>query len=150
MEREAGRVTEGKGLPHNIIPISSLRIRRDKDKKCTCADHKYDIDPQNKEVSCAGCGTIVQPFDALLDIAYHYEMLTKEAEALLEQRRQILDWKPHLLPLRRVEGIYRSGQMLPCCPHCGRGILAEELPIASVNKQSEMERRKFDKRGLTR
>jgi len=131
-------------LPDNVIPITTLRIKYDKKKKCTCRSTKYEVDFQNKEVTCADCGAIVQPFDAICNLAQHYDRLQSEVRNLLQQRKQIVDWKPWLLSMRKLERTYRGGDMLPCCPHCGRGIMAHELNKAATSKQRELERRKFE------
>ena len=128
-------------LPDKVIPISTLRINRDKNKKCTCRNRKFEIDTQNREISCQECGAVVDPYDALFDIASHYERFGKEVDNLLTQRKQILDYKPHLLVMRELEKIYMGGKMLPCCPHCSRGIYAKELLVASTSKQYENRRR---------
>ena len=73
-------------LPDKIIPISTLRTNRDRNKKCTCRNRKFEIDTQNKEILCQECGTIVDPYDALFDIAMHYERLEEEVENLLAVR----------------------------------------------------------------
>ena len=135
----------GDKLPDNVIPITTLRINYDKKKKCTCRDTKFEVDYQNKEVICTECGSVVQPFDAICKLAQHYDRVQAEVRNLLDQRKQILNWKPWLLPVRDIERIYRGGDMLPCCPHCGRGILAGEMTSAT-NKQIELERRKFEKK----
>ena len=128
-------------LPDKVIPISTLRIIRDKNKKCTCRNRKFYIDTQNREISCQECGVVINPYDAMLDIASHYEQFGKEVDSLLAQRKQILDYKPHLLVMRELEKIYMGGKMLPCCPHCGRGVYAKELLVASTSKQYEDRRR---------
>jgi hypothetical protein len=133
-----------KDLPDNIIPISTLRIKYDKTKKCTCKNRRFEVDVVNREVLCADCGATVDAFEAIKEIAFDLCHLESETEALLNQRKQILNWKPHLLVIRELERIYRS-DMFPCCPHCGRGIDAHELIRTQVNKKMEMERRKFKK-----
>jgi len=132
-------------LPDKVIPISTLRIIRDKNKKCTCRNRKFYIDTQNREISCQECGAVIDPYDAMLDIANHYEQFGKEVDSLLTQRKQILDYKPHLLVMRELEKIYMGGKMLPCCPHCGKGIHAKELLVASTSKQYEDRRRLKEK-----
>lgn len=131
-------------LPDKIIPISFLRKNHDKNKKCTCVNRKFEIDTQNKEVCCVECGTIVNPYDALLDISEHYEQINREVQRLLDQRKEILNWQPHLLAVRDLERIYRSKDMIPCCPHCGRGIEAKEFTTRMVNRKYEQERRRFE------
>ena len=130
-------------LPDKVIPISTLRIIRDKNKKCTCRNRKFEIDTQNREISCQECGAVIDPYVALLDIASHYEQFGKEVDSLLTQRKQIIDYKPHLLVMRELEKIYMGGRMLPCCPHCSKGIHVKELLVSSVSKKHEEQRRIF-------
>lgn len=132
-------------LPDKIIPITTIRLNREAKKKNNCEHGYYEVDPVNKEVVCTKCGVIVSAFDALLDIARKYDRFQREVQSLLDQRKQILDWKPWLLPMRKLESIYRGGVMIPSCPHCGRGIMAGEM-TGAVNKQIEFERRKFEGR----
>lgn len=132
-------------LPEKVIPISMLRIRRDKLAKCRCRNRKFEVDVNNQEVLCAECGVIIPAYEALLEIALDGERLVSETQNLLDERKRLENWKPHLLSLRRVEATYKGG-MLPCCPHCGNGILAEELSVSSVNKQLEIEKRRFELR----
>lgn len=130
-------------LPEKVIPLTVLRLNWDSKKKNSCEHGYYEIDPVNKEVACTECGAVVSAYDALWDVARKYDRLQREVQSLLEQRKQILNWKPWLLPMRELERIYRGGDMLPCCPHCGRGIMAGEM-TGAVNKNIELERRKFE------
>jgi hypothetical protein len=138
-------------LPDKVVSINSLRIVRDKKKKCTCGGYggyrAFEIDTKNKEVLCVKCGAVVQPYDAICELADYYERLQADVKSLLEQRKQILNYKPHLLDIRKLERTYRGGTMLPACPHCGRGIQANEFNV-SVNKEMELERRKFEGKKL--
>jgi len=133
-------------LPDKIIPISTLIINRAKRKTCQCRNRKFEIDTTNREVICQECGAIVDPYDALLSIATHYDQLSEEVKYLLEQRKKIIDWEPHLVAIRKLELIYRGGKMIPCCPHCKNGLYANELLISSMNKKYEEQRRKFKKK----
>lgn len=134
---------ENNELPEKVIPLTVLRLNWDSKKKNSCEHGYYEIDPVNKEVTCTECGAVVSAYDVLWDVARKYDRLQREIQSLLEQRKQILNWKPWLLPMRKLERTYRGGHMLPCCPHCGRGIMAGEM-TGAVNKNIELERRKFE------
>ena len=133
-------------LPDNIIPIQTLKINRAKRKNCTCRNRKFEIDTQNREVCCQECGAIVDPCEALLSITMHYEQLNEEVAYLLEQRKILAKWKPHLVAMRKLEGVYRGSNMIPCCPHCSGGIYANELIVSCVSKEHERQRRAFEEK----
>jgi predicted molibdopterin-dependent oxidoreductase YjgC len=129
-------------LPDNIIDIEILRINRNIDKECKCNrwERRFTIDTANKKVYC-GCGAEVDPYDAIYDIAYGHERLQAEIKKLLEQRKQIVDYKPWLLVFRNLESHWRGNKdLLPTCPHCGRGFYFEEL-TRWINKRLEDLRR---------
>ena len=131
-------------LPEKIIKIETLRINRDIYKRCRCSltERRYVVDPQNREVTCKNCGSRVDPFDAIYDITRYYERLEEEAQSLLDQRKQIINYKPHMIVFRDLERQYRGKKMLPCCPHCHRGFYFEEL-AAWTNRKIEDRRRQL-------
>jgi hypothetical protein len=132
-------------LPEKIIKIETLRINRDIYKRCRCAywERKYEVDPQNREVTCKKCGSRVDPFDAIYDMAKHYERLEEEVQRLLEQRKEIINYKPHMIVFRNLESNYRGKKMLPSCPHCHRGFFFEEI-VNWTNREIEERRRLLD------
>lgn len=128
-------------LPENVKRIDVLRVERGLMKKCRCSSPHYLVDPDNRLVYCDDCGAIVDAFDALYYITRYWDHMSDQVQFLLDQRKEIMDWKPWLVPLREVEKTYRSGKYLPYCPHCRRGILAEELAAGSVSKKYELRHR---------
>lgn len=116
-------------LPDNVKRIDVLRVEFGKRKLCECYNPHYEIDYQNRLVYCLDCGAIVDPFEALVKLARHYERIGEQVEALLEQRREIASYKPHLVVLKELEKRYRSQHfsMVPCCPRCGEPFDLPEL-----------------------
>ncbi len=131
-------------LPDKVVHIESLRINRNIDKRCKCEDRTFVIDFNNNSVHCHDCGAWVDPFVAIRELALHYERLDNEQDALFEQRRQIMNYKPHLIVIRKLEEQYRGKQMIPCCPHCKEGFFLEELS-SWTNRQMEILRREKKK-----
>lgn len=130
-------------LPENVIPLKTLKINRNIRKHCTCDRRTFTIDNKNREVTCNECGVVVSAFDALYEIATNWERFHADIERLHKQRKEIANYKPHLLKIRDLEREYRGGKMLPCCPRCKRGILLEEITWYT-NKEMELQRRKFE------
>lgn len=116
-------------LPDKVKRIDVLRVEYGKKKLCQCSDPHYEIDYQNRLVYCVDCGAIVDPFEALMEIANSYDRIGRQIDALLEQRREIANYKPHLVAIKDLERRYRAQHfsMLPCCPHCGEAFDLPEL-----------------------
>lgn len=127
-------------LPDKVIQLEVLRINRNIGKRCTCLQPNYVLDPLNREVNCSKCGSRVDTFDAFYDLACHWERMEWEVEALLEQRKQIANYKPHLVVFKDLESQYRSKKMLPCCPECGKPFYFEHI-TSWHNRELEEKRR---------
>lgn len=107
-------------MSDNIISIDVIRIERHKPRKCTCdeKDKKFTVDTQNREVTC-DCGMVVDPFEALMYLANHYERINNQHKALYEQAQEWKKEKPYSVLFKGLERDYQRGKMLPTCPKCG-------------------------------
>lgn len=114
-------------LPDKIVEIDQLRINRGIDKLCTCRNRRFMLDTTNKRVICNECGAEVDPYQAMQELATSAEGIQKQVEGLLEQRKQILNYKPWLVTIRNLERKYRGKKMLPNCPRCDEPFYLEEL-----------------------
>lgn len=127
-------------LPDKVYYIETIRINRNMDKRCKCTDRTFVVDPHNRSVYCGKCGAWIEPYEAIEEIATYYERLNDEVERLLEQRRQIMNYKPWLLIFRQLEKAYRSKKMLPCCPNCNQAFYFEEIKCWTNRKMEELRR----------
>ena len=126
-------------LPDKIIQLTALRRNNNLSKRCACLHPRYEIDENCREVICAQCGAKVDAFDALAHLARDSEWWQREVESLLEQRKEIANWKPHLPALKNMERENRQG-MIPVCPHCGKGIKVEEITGYTNRARYEQEK----------
>jgi hypothetical protein len=131
-------------LPQNVVSLEVLRINRNIDKRCKCEKPNYVVDSRNREVCCSKCGSRIDPFDALYSLAMDWERVEEDTKRLLEQRKQIAKYKPHMIVFRNLEKNYRGKEMLPSCPHCSRGFYFEELTSWT---NAELEKRRREKQG---
>ena len=90
-------------LPDKIKRFDIIKVENSYKKLCQCTDFQYEIDGTNHLVYCTKCGGIVDPFEALVKIARYYERIEEQTQQLLEQRRKILNYKPHLPVIKQLE-----------------------------------------------
>lgn len=123
-------------LPDNIKRIDVIRIEYRKRKLCECKNPHYEIDYENRLVTCTDCGAVVEPFDAMYELAKNYERLGDQVSSLLEQRKEIANYKPHLVVIKNLERMYRGNNysMAPICPRCGEAFELQEL-ISWINRK---------------
>lgn len=114
-------------LPDKIIGLDQMRISRGLGKVCKCKNRKFVIDTDNRRITCNGCGAVIDPYDALYDLAHQDEQRNNQVENLLEQRKQIVNYKPHLVVIKSLEKQYRGRKMIPSCPRCIEPFYLEEI-----------------------
>lgn len=117
-------------LPEKVVRLDVLRVEYGKKKMCRCCNPHYEIDYQNRLVYCVDCGAVVDPMEALMEIANHYHRLEEQVEQLLEQRRQIMNYHPRRAILKKLEKCYIGAErnnLEPTCPHCGRPFELKDL-----------------------
>ncbi|WP_272033122.1 hypothetical protein [Oceanobacillus kimchii] len=85
------------------------------------------LDTRNRRVMCSSCGAIIDPYDAMYDMALRWEQMNEQLDYMLEQRKQIINYKPWLKAIRYLEKQYRGKKMIPECPRCNEPFYLEEL-----------------------
>lgn len=130
-------------FPEKIVQLDQIRINRNLKKECNCSIKRYVVDTTNKRIFCQGCGTQVDPYDAMLDLANRHERINEDLQRLHEQRKQLLDYKPWLLTIRNLEKRYRGKKSLPCCPRCNKPFYLEELKTWISREWADKLIRKF-------
>ncbi|SFM28749.1 hypothetical protein SAMN04487943_11233 [Gracilibacillus orientalis] len=131
-------------LPEKVISIEQVKINRSRDKICKCSNRRFEIDTRNRKIHCRDCGAMIAPYDAMYDLAMKGNRLQGEVNQLLEQRKQIINYKPWLVTIKKLERQYRGKKMLPCCPRCDEPFYLEELtswtgkPFADGNQSLMM------------
>lgn len=136
-----------------IIGIDVLRLAQYRNV-CKCYElpnHppiEYEIDPDNRIVSCKHCGNIVDPLVALITITKNWEEITNYYKEIRQEAARIFNltrnYKPHRRAMKQIESeIGRNGRMLPCCPHCGEPFELEEIQ-RYVNREYIREYRRIE------
>ncbi len=129
-----------------VIQFGEARLRMRgrlgwKDERCKHLQLTYD--DNGEIVTCDDCNMQIAPFWAMKMLASHYE----KALAVVNQRRQRLAEETsrslHLIAARKVESAWKKRGTVPCCPHCGLGILPQDgFGETQINRKIEMARRR--------
>lgn len=111
------------------VRFDLARIEYGKKKLCQCITPHYEIDVQNRLVTCTTCNAIVEPYEALLQLARHWERNNNIHEAMLAEREAVAGYTPQRKVIKNLESKYnqRNPVMLPTCPRCHAPFKIEEL-----------------------
>lgn len=131
------------GLPDKIVSLDQLRINRGIEKFCKCEKRTFIIDPKNRRVNCESCGAVVDAYEAMYELASKGERLQQSVERMLEQRKQIANYKPWLKVIKNLEKQYRGKKMIPNCPRCSEPFYLEELVRWTGKQYADARIKKF-------
>lgn len=105
-------------MNEKVVNIETLIINRRREKNCKCKKPSYEIDIQNHLVYCNKCMAVVEPFEALTQLALHIEEINEGIEQAMRYKQELMSYKPYLREAKRYEKMMREKDMLPVCPHC--------------------------------
>ena len=116
-------------LPEKLVQLDQIRIERGLDKLCKCQTKKFVLDTQNRRVTYRSCGSPIDAFDAMYEMARDWGRIHQELENVFEQRKMLDNYKPHLRIIKDFEAKTRTGpnKMHPVCPACEEPFALEEL-----------------------
>ena len=95
-------------------------------KVCECKGTTYLLDGKNRLVYCQKCGAIIDPFEALLNMARSadrvHDYLNAYRELAEKERRAYERYKG-------VNDITRKARqgLIPVCPHCEKPVAPEKI-----------------------
>jgi hypothetical protein len=128
----------GTALTSNILNFTTVRIVK-KQKLCQCDHSSYEVDAENRLVTCITCGAYIDPFDALLNLASRPEKLRAEMNEFINRRnralkkwRETMKRKPNMIIFKELEQAYRRRKgyrMLPRCPKCHGAFRFEDIDM---------------------
>lgn len=111
-----------------LIKLDHIRIDNKAGDSCDCMGmRKVMLNTKSRQVYCNDCGGLIDPFNALKDIAYKMERENEQVQRLREQAENLQNYKPWLKAVRSIEQGYRGKKMLPCCPRCDKPFFLEEI-----------------------
>lgn len=114
------------GSKNKIISFELLQVNKNREKLCRCNPPHYEVDTVNRIVKCTDCGAIIDPFEALIEVANQankYKEFQKEAiekiniyreQAKFELRRRFRN-----KAFKDMDEEYKRG-MFPHCPICDK------------------------------
>src|ERR1700722_9161636 len=113
-----------------LIEFKVLQDRRR--TRGTCWHRRFEIDREGGAVFCAECNEEIPAFEALCIIARQDSMYHQRFFRLREEIVELQKYKPWLKAVKRLEHVWRGKKMLPCCPHCNKGIRTEDLAASGM------------------
>jgi hypothetical protein len=129
--------------PSAVVSLEGWRKRREREKakESPCTHERYILDVEHGTVNCAECDAPVSAFFALKKIAFRESQAFQKLHSMNAEIAAITARRSWLSAVKTLDRIWRGKKMLPCCPHCNRGLFAEDFRHAAVGVEYEKARR---------
>ena len=132
----------------DVVDFGAYRLMA---KAGSCTHRRAEIDPEGGTLKCMDCGDALAPFVFLVSMM---ERRKAVLDAIEHQRLRIGElfqkvraYRPHLRAAKAMEELWRA-KLAPCCPHCRRPILTEDVTDQGLAAMSaELERRRREVEG---
>lgn len=122
-----------------VVHIEDLRIARGLTRRphSACRHVQLVYDGRERRIWCQDCETDVDAFQA-------FEMLVERwsagVQSIERRQRQVEEAEARSLVSRAarvMDEVWRSRNMVPCCPNCSKPLLAERIVkgIATMSKE---------------
>jgi hypothetical protein len=136
----------------DIIQFGDFALRRKREnvyfrKSDECGHIHLTLNDSGEIITCDDCSHQVSAYWAVRTIM---EQWARQERKVAQARQQVqLDAAAiiHLKAAKLVERIWRSKNLVPCCPHCNKGIMPHDgLGSITVSKDIEIARRRKELR----
>lgn len=123
-----------------ITFITPLLQDRSRKKRCSCKQRRFIIDTTNREILCSVCGCVIDPFEAILEVAENNEIYDNYLLNQYNCAQKLEVWfKNNRIPIeikKLVEDyrFYTKNGSLPECPHCGQNFKFSDIKTFSNPK----------------
>lgn len=134
-------------LNDRVVDIGEFRVARGASHRQTheCRHKHLTYDMHERRVWCDDCKRTIENFDALMVIVGQFEEIVRVTNSNLAEAERAKKSVLRRIAARAVERTLGAG-MIVACPHCSRGITAEDLEHhCAISPEYEDARRRKDR-----
>jgi len=128
-----------------VVDIGDIRVARGKTRRepSVCKHRNMVYDQNERRIWCADCEKTVDGFDAFIYLCERFDNATKKLNRREEAIAQAEKFVIRSKAAKAIDEHWRRRNMIPCCPHCSRGITPEDVVkgLASVSKEFDAKMR---------
>lgn len=112
-----------------VVDIGDVRVARGMTRRYShnCRHFQMVYDHQERRVWCSECKTDVDPFDAFEIIVNFFHTEKSRLESKQSQLDEAMKHNVRSRAAKALDKIWMGRRMVPACPCCGEGLLAEDF-----------------------
>lgn len=128
-----------------IIDIGDVRVSRGMSRRphSSCRHRRLHYDSRERRIWCADCERDLEGFDAFQILAEQCQEFYAQNKRRAEELAEAEQFQARSRAVKALDHVWRSRNMVPCCPHCRQGLLPEDIlrGMSSVGVEYERARR---------
>ena len=127
-----------------VIDIGDVRVARGLSRRphSACKHVRLVYDPRERRIWCKDCEKDVDGFDAFQILAERSHAFKAALDKREQQVSEAEAFTARSRAVKELDRFWRSRNHSPCCPHCKRGLLPEDMMrLSSVGNEYERKRR---------
>lgn len=119
----------------SVVDFGDYRVSRGFSRRhpASCIHKNMVYDLQERRIWCKDCETNVEGFDAFKTIVESFNSAVKR---LKRRQEEVFAAENHNLisiAAKIIDEAWRKKNMIPCCPHCDRGLAPEDFKHGIVH-----------------
>jgi Zn finger protein HypA/HybF involved in hydrogenase expression len=129
----------------SVVDIGDVRVARGLSRRAvtSCRHRKVNYDQKERRIWCQDCEHEVSAFDAFVLLVEEHSSAWAKIRKRERELAEAEAFQVRGRAAKRMDEAWRRRNMAPACPHCHRGILAEDVlrGLSSVGVEFELARR---------
>lgn len=127
-----------------VVSLADVRVARGQTRvpRQTCRHSNMVYDERERRIWCEDCESDVDVFDAYVRLIECHDSAWKKIERAWKEAKEACDFQLRSRAAKYMDKIWRGRRMVPNCPHCGEGLLPEDVLRLKSASSAELTRRK--------
>lgn len=128
----------------NVVDIGDIRVARGKTRVPgpSCRHRTVTYDQNERRVYCEDCEQDIDGFDAFLMLVECHHAAIARVERRERELQEAEQFVARSRAVKCLDKIWRGRRMVPNCPHCGEGLLPEDVLNNQSASSAELTKRK--------
>lgn len=122
-----------------VIDIGDIRVARGLSRRAhsSCPHARMVYDQNERRIWCKDCERDVEPFDAFKGIVEQYSRAYDGLMRRIEQVSMAEKFAARSIAVKKLDEVWRSRNLVPCCPHCSGGLFPEDFKngVSSMGRE---------------
>lgn len=127
-----------------VVDIGDIRVSRGQTRVPgkSCRHRNVSYDQSERRVYCMDCERDIDGFDAFLMLVECHHSAVAKVERRSQELQEAEQFQARSRAAKHLDKYWRGRTQVPNCPHCGEGLLPEDVLNSRSSSSAELTRKK--------